>query len=449
MPSPMPYSSPSPLLIVALTILFWMVQPWMMQTMVIHRHRSRIFLAIVVFATVTSYLGSQLHHSLRDRVMVVKPMWFILLWYPPAMQFFRYLHALSVGGTEFAHHFGLTDPKRVAIFMWSVPTVLFLNDHRNRNENEKNQEMATTSSKKQQQHQDDHHHEQHRLRFREDVQVALMDIFLTVALCASVLLLKLDIFLPDCLQRVIRVYIMGLSTSIFKLVLEVPSRFLLLRVTNSHNNNNNHNTQVTTTTTTTTTRIRIIPIFNRPYLTRSPRGLWHRWSITAGYHLRKAFYEPLLVINKNNNNNIHNNWITTTGVATAAPFLVNCILHITWWSLVVKGEMDFIYIQLLFVYPLLSFGIQDVVIRRLFQVVEKRSSSSSSTSNKRDNHHQTTPSPTTTSTTTSTSKSMCHHLANLLVLWIGFYSISESVSTAHALNSSLTGVCRANLGLPV
>jgi hypothetical protein len=411
-------SSPSPLLIVALTILFWMLQPFVMQYLVIHQPRSRIFLAIVFFTTVTSYLGSQLHQSLHDRAIAnIKPMFFILLWYPPAMQFMRYLHALSVGGTEFARHFGLTDLKRVAIFTMSVPTVLF-------------QIQDDIDNKKQQQEQQQDH-EQHRLRLREDVSVALMDLVITVTLCWSVLFLKLDILLPDFLQQVIRVYIMGLSTCIFKLVLEVPSRFFLLRVTS---------TSTSTSNPRHATRIRIIPIFDRPYLTLSPRELWHRWSVTAGYHLRKGFYEPLLLVGRGHEqsnkdkNNRHYYWVATTGLATAAPFLVNCILHITWWSIVVKGEMEYIYIHLLFVYPLVSFWIQDAVIRRLFLALEGSSSSSSSSSGNRHIDKK------------AKTKSTWHHLANLAILWVGFYSIGEAMSTAHGLNTSLGDVCRANLG---
>jgi hypothetical protein len=406
-------SSPSPLLIVALTILFWMLQPLVVQNMVIHRPRSRIFLSMVLFTTVTSYLGSQLHLSLHDRSITnIKPIFFLLLWYPPAMQFLRYLHALSVGSTVFAHHFGLTDLKRVTMFMLSVPTVQFQNQ---------NQAKGTDDiSNKKQQQQHDHGLDSLRL-LREDVHVALMDIVITFSLCWSILFLKLDILLPDCIQRVIRVYIMGFSTSILKLVLELPCRFLLLR------------TQVT--------RIRIIPIFNRPYLTLSPRNLWHRWSVTAGYHLRMGFYEPLLLIGRDDNSNKYknkNSWATITyiGLATAAPFLVNCIFHITWWSIVVKGEMDYIYINLLFVYPLVSFWIQEVVIRRLFLVLEGSSSSisSNSDSDKSDNRQAQT-------------KSTWHHLANLALLWVGFYMIGESMSKAHALPFSLTAVCRANIGL--
>jgi hypothetical protein len=417
-------SSPfSPLLIVALTILFWMLQPLVVQKMVIHRPRSRILLAIVLFTTVTSYLGSQLHQSLHDRAITnIKPMFFILLWYPPAMQFMRYLHALSVGGTEFAHHFGLTGFKRVAIFMLSVPTVQFQNQ---------TGYIGDNIANKKQQH---HDHGLDNLRLRDDVRVALMDLAIMVTLCWSILFLKLDILLPDCLQRVIRVYIMGFSTCILKLVLEVPCQFFLLRTSDPRrreNDNNNDDPQVT--------RMRIIPIYNRPYLTLSPRGLWHRWSVTAGYHLRKAFYEPLLLVGRGDNINKdknNHNWATTTGLATAAPFLVNCILHITWWSIVVKGEMDYIYINLLFVYPLVSFWIQDVVIRRLFLVLEGSSSSSSSSS-----------SSNSSSNNQGKTKSTWHHLANLALLWFGFYSVGESMSTAHAFPTSLTAVCRANIGL--
>jgi hypothetical protein len=297
--------------------------------------------------------------------MKIKPIFFILLWYPIAMQFMRYLHALSVGGRAFADHFGLSDFSRVSIFMLCAPTVQFI--------------------KKGSKTHPDKHKSSHLVI--NGIYIALVDILLLVAVCGLVLFLQLDILLPEFLQRVVRVYIMGISTSILRVVFECPVLYWL-----------RDDSRVA----------RILPIYDRPYLTASPRDLWHRWSVTAGYHLRKGLYEPF----GGSKNRI---------VATAAAFFVNCILHIYWWSMAIKGQIDYIYWNLLFMYPLASFLLQDL-FNRIFG--------------------------STTSTTEKRGKSMCHNGANLMLLWVGFYAIGEAMSDAHGLNSSLTAVCRANLLLP-
>ena len=66
----------------------------------------------------------------------------------------------------------------------------------------------------------------------------------------------------------------------------------------------------------------------------------------TGYHLRKGLYEPF----GGSKNRI---------LATAAAFFVNCVLHIYWWSMVIKGQIDYSYWNLLFMYPLVSFLLQD------------------------------------------------------------------------------------------
>ena len=383
-----------PSIILVLTIAFWFCQPLMMQMLVIRRSRSQILLAVVIFLVVTLFLGSSLHSSLSDRPkpIRIRPVFFILLWYPPAMQLIRYLHAFAVGGNEFARHFGLTNFSRVAAFMLSVPAVQFSVENRNDNNSKSFRNSTRDGSTRRGQKFptcDDN-------LLCHDFLICFMDLAITVVGCGFILYLNLDVLLPDWIQRIIRVYIMGFSTTIIKLLLEIPSRLLLRKFENvSH----------------------VIPIYDRPYLTCSPRDLWRRWSVTAGYHYRKGFYEPFLMTIGDSRSKKKTYF--SIFVATMLPFFINCVLHIFWWSIVVKGDIDYSYVYLLFIFPIGSFLMEDVVVGRLIF------SSSDSTI------------------------PFLHPLANYLVIAIGFYLIGEMMSNAHALPSTLTAVCRANVGLPV
>lgn len=366
-------------LTVAAIVLVWVVQPLVMHLLIIYSSsRWLILFTIITFASSTFTLARLLHLSLT---ITVKPLFFIVLWYPLAMQFMRYLHALSVGIQPFVDHFGLTDFSRVFIFMMSPPSVQF----RNSKKLENNCKAWTVVQLKDYQRNkknivlDDDKNKNYD-KMLKDVKIIFLDILITISMCGLVLLLKLDVFLPDFLQRLIRIYIMGFSTSILKFVLECPVKYCL-----------RNDPRVA----------RIVPIYDRPYLSTPPRDLWHRWSVTAGYHLRKAFYEPA--------QGFQNNKI----VAAALPFGVNCLLHMYWWSMAIKGDVDFSYCNLLFLYPLISFFVQDLI----YCVTKKRP--------------------------------ILRMGGNLMVLWVGFYAIGEEMASAHGLKSSLTGVCRSNLGLPL
>jgi hypothetical protein len=377
-----------PLAILATIGLFWLVQPFLMQALVIHQSRGRVLVLILIYLVVTLSLASNLHESLRDRPKPIRPVFLILLWYPPAMQLIRYFHALAVGGTAFANHFGLSTFSEVAIFTLSVPTVKFQND-----ETRKKDIVDVRSREK-----------IHRALRRpgdnklwKDFGICCMDLAVTVLGCGLILVLKLDILLPQWMQRIVRVYIMGFSTAIIKLVFELPCRFLLRNHKQVHF---------------------VAPIYDQPYLACSPRDLWHRWSVTAGYHYRKGFYEPLIVWLRRGHGTKSNNdsGYLSLWVAAAAPFFVNCVLHIYWWSLVVKGSIDYSYINLLFLFPLVSFWGQDIVVGQLLFSAR-------------------------------TANSLPHRAANYAILVVAFYSIGQQMSDAHALPPTLSAVCRANVFL--
>ena len=376
----------SPSTILVLIIAFWLCQPLIMHTLVVHKSRALILLAVLIFLWVTFFLGSSLHRSLSDRPnpIRIRPVFLILLWYPPAMQLIRYFHALSVGGKNFANHFGLTTFSRVTAFTLSVPAVRFDDDKKN---DDIKRDGATGGSK---------FPTCDDKLLLHDFMICCMDLIVTVIICGFILYAKLDIILPNWMQRIVRVYIMGFSTTIIKLVLEIPSRILLQQCDNVSY---------------------VIPLYDRPYLTCSPRDLWRRWSVTAGYLYRKGFYEPLLQTTWASNDS-NKNYFTIL-VATSCCFFVNCVLHIYWWSIVVKGSIDYSYIYLLFLFPIASFCVEDIIVRQLIF-----------------------SSPDAT-------KSSLHQLANYAVVFIGFYFIGQMMSDAHALPPTLTAVCRANVGLPV
>eukprot|EP00977_Amphora_coffeiformis_P022652 scaffold11172_cov172-Amphora_coffeaeformis.AAC.5 len=393
---------------------------------------------LCVAMAVTAALGHELHASLQARSIFVKPMLFIVLWYTTAMQFLRYLHLLSVGPTVFRGHFGLTSLRRTQLFMWSAPTIQFLPS------NKKGDDAASLSVSPLL---TIHHSASSDLswsHFKSEFRMALWDVVGMEVLCATVLLFHLGEKLPLVLQALIRVYIMGFSTAVLKILLECPSYYYILRCTAAKMDD------------TSSTMIRAFPIYNRPHRTQSPRELWHRWSVTAGYHLRLAYYEPVMQRFRRHHQDSTTNTTTTTHrptttmmerlVATAAPFVVNCLLHVTWWSIVIKGELDYIYWKLLFVYPMASFFIQDILVRLMAKGQQQQ-------------EHTKNPSKTTAtnddSSTTSTSTlkpsalpsppSWQHSFLNILLMWIGFILIGEPMSLAHGLHSKLTDVARANL----
>jgi hypothetical protein len=378
-----------PLAILAMIGLFWLLQPFLMQALVIRQSRGRVVVSILIYLVVTLSLASNLHESLRDRPKPIRPVFLILLWYPPAMQLIRYFHALAVGGTAFANQFGLSTFSEVAIFTLSVATVKFQNDETRRKD-------ITDARSREKIHRalrrpgDD--------QLLKDFCICCMDLAVTVLGCGLILFLKLDILLPHWMQRIVRVYIMGLSTAVIKLVLELPCRCLL---------RNHENVDF------------VVPIYDQPYLACSPRDLWHRWSVTAGFHYRKGFYEPSIVLLRGGHGlkSSNDSGYLSLWVAAAAPFFVNCVLHIYWWSLVVKGAIDYSYINLLFLSPLVSFWVQDIVVGQLLF-------------------------------SSRTATSMPQQAANYAVLVVAFYCIGQQMSDAHALPPTLTAVCRANVFLP-
>ena len=128
-------------------------------------------------------------------------------------------------------------------------------------------------------------------------------------------------------------------------------------------------------------------------------------------HLKQAFYEPL------QGRQLPTSQLSYTRlmVATAAPFLANTLLHATWWSWVIKHELDWVYWRILFVYPVLSILLQDVVIGDWIFGTRK-------------------------------PQAWIHHGVNLVLLWMGFAYVAEPMSTAHGLPVSLRDVCVTNLG---
>jgi len=98
----------------------------------------------------------------------------------------------------------------------------------------------------------------------------------------------------------------------------------------------------------------IIDTSDAPLLTTSPRDFWHRWSKSAGYHLRKAFYEPL----GGGQNPV---------VATAAAFGVNVALHVFWLGPATTGRLGWGYVWMLDVAPVAAVVIERRLLRAAFR----------------------------------------------------------------------------------
>jgi hypothetical protein len=373
---------------------------------------------ICLFVGITYVLADQLHQSLSK--YDIKAALFILMWYPLAMQFLRYCHLLVVGPDKFAREFGLhrqLHVKHLRLFIRVTPTIIFRNNKEKEDGDDNNNTNHYETTKKKN---DDYDYQKESSSSSSSFQKApptlnpttnqfriiLMDLLWIVVICGAVLVFRMGDWLPDWMQRVLRVYIMGLSTSIIRLIYECPLVYFRLLPPG----------------------VTLLPLYDRPYLTKAPRELWRRWSVTAGFHLRKAFYEPILDglkqqrrrRRRRDGGGKHGDgsmmMMVASILAAAAPFFVNCVMHIYWWSMGVKGKIDHVYWILLFVYPLLSMAVEDIMGRFVFG--------------------------------TRRATTWPHHVANLALLWGGFYMVGEFMAHAHALNSDLTAVCRANLLLP-
>ena len=360
--------------------LVWFLQPWLLHWAL--DHNRRLWVATVVFVGASSAAAWHLHGHTKELNLI--PLVYLLLAYPQAMQFLRYLHALAVGPRVFSRHFGLDEDSlaRSKIFMWCPPTVLFRSNENDKAHTDTAIAVLSVSSS-----------------WKEDLKIALLDIIIFLAICVTGVVFELHLWLPDFMQLWLRIYIMAYSTSLLKVLLECPCTYLL-----------RHHAQV----------IRIIPLYHRPYLTSSPRDLWNtRWSVAAGYHLRCAFYNPChewIKAAQHKYGFVVPSWLAVL-VAAVAPFLVNCILHITWWSLLVKGTMDTAYWNLLLAYPLVSLAVQDAMGMLFF--ASRRATT------------------------------RLHKIMNLWLLWAGFWWVAGPMSVAQGLHTSLRAVCRANLGLRV
>jgi len=380
------------LLIVATNIAIWAVQPFVMLHFVIGKSRLSIATVLVTLICMTGWLGLQLHECIRGRN--VKPIIILLLWYPIAMQMIRYLHALSVGGTAFGRQFRLTSWRRVQIFTLSVPTVLFVHDDKPKTKTDDDKQTKDSSQPIMMMQMT---YPKSTSSLSDELISCRNDLIGFLGTCALVLLFRLDVWLPLPLQQVIRVFIMAISTSLLKVVLEMPTRYLLRHSNDIH---------------------AIIPIYDQPHLASSPRDLWRRWSVTAGYHLKHGFYEPLLMRKESPS-------YGRRLVATMAPFAVNGVLHWTWWSIVVIGRLDDRYVYLLFLFPILTILVQDICVNGRLEGGEMKPTMSTSSLHKQQPQHK-------------------RHL-NRIIVWTGAWCIGSMMSSVHGLSEDLGDVCRNNL----
>ena len=250
----------------------------------------------------------------------------LILSLPLAIQCLRYVHACAVGSTATIQQFGLLDFSRGKIYMWSAPTVSFRTTD---DGEEKDRFLIEIKSKSRD--------------WKYHFRICLFDTVVSRLVALAVLVLKLDLILPLPLQRILIAYLLGFLVSTVKLIYEIPCRYLL---------RNDH-------------RIRcIIATSDQPYLTKSPRDLWHRWSVGFGYLLRKGFYDPLHRYHDEGQPISHYFRL----LSTAVPFFINALFHSTWWSFVSTNKLDTsgMYWNLLFAYPLVSFVLQDVLLLSVF-----------------------------------------------------------------------------------
>lgn len=354
-----------------IAILLWWTQPWVLQWAL--SSRSRLVGAGLLLAVSSAVLAVAWHRSLRDYHQVPRFV-LALLWYPIGTQILRYMHAAAVGPAIFCQTLGLSSPWRVKAFMWSAPTLVFVPKHRD-NDNEKNKIMKRFLLNL---HVDE--------SWMSVLQSSLFDLGLTILVCAAVLHFEWYQTLPGVIVTLLRILIMGTSVSLFRVILEVPVRFALRQW---------YGTDVV---------VVILPIYNQPLYSTSPRDFWRRWSTSVGFHLRCAWYDPCMC---KQSNNVIQRWL-----ATALPFGFNCVWHVTWWSWAMKGEMDGAYVTLLGYYPMVSLALQDLVVQygpkhKWLQAMLLRG-----------------------------------------IVWIGFACVAETMQVANGAPPSLRDTCRSNLLLP-
>lgn len=135
------------LLQVIMIVLIWWIQPYLLAWA--WPRRSRL---VWVWMGGLVLPSASLGQTLCVMGAWKKPIFPILLYYPLAMQFLRYIHVLAVGPMPFAQHFGLLlnmmndndkeddkinkekknryhlDFDRLALFLRSPPTVIFISD---------------------------------------------------------------------------------------------------------------------------------------------------------------------------------------------------------------------------------------------------------------------------------------------------------------------------------
>ena len=273
-----------------------------MQLLVINKPRWSILVALGVFLAGTLSLGKSIFYESGGNVNPDAA----LFWVPFAMQITRYVHALSVGGTKFANTFGLTSFSRVAAFMLSVPTIIFFDS---------NAVVAGAKANS-------------RAKGLWILGRGLLH--LIVFISANSAVVELDELgyiesLPWWLERIFATLLFTCATALQDLLFNAPTRLL---VGNG---------------------AMVIDICDNPLFISSPRDIWRRWTVSAGYHFRKGFYEPL-----GGNSNVF--------VATMVPFVVNAVVHVFWWSVATTGRLEWGFVYPLLVMPLATLLIDELVI---------------------------------------------------------------------------------------
>lgn len=277
--------------------LFWLIQPVFMWYFVIGQPAcSKNLLGFALFLLGSFVLSDNLR---RVREPVADD---ALLWVYYALLGMRYIHASFVGGVAFANHFGIQTFRQTALFTLSVPTILFT---------EGKQQVKGGNSTSD--------------TFRRTV-TSILNIGGMVTLAHIVLQLKLY-ELPIWAQRVLEAYMLALTGGVSTLIHEIPVRLLVQNQPG----------------------VVVIPLVDNPILSKSPRDIWRRWTVCAGYHFRKGLYEPL--IQKG-----HGRFI-----ALSAVFLANTLLHWICWSYWTQRCFRVEWFLVLVLFPLVSISLQDAL----------------------------------------------------------------------------------------
>jgi hypothetical protein len=281
--------------------LLYLVQPFVFVSMLLNKPFLRRIAATAWFGLTFYLVTDNFKHAIGDYFHVNM----MLAWWPFGILASKYIHALF--DPNFQTVFHLSTFTRVALFCYCGPTLIFKRD-------------------------------KHRALLRSGARTKGLGLFLRGVLqigilhvvASTVLKCNAQEHLPWWMCNILLFYQVALSQGgAADCLFNAPTVFWVGADAD------------------------VLYMADLPVLTTSPRILWHRWSISTGFHFRRAVYEPL----GGRNNQF---------VATFCTFAVNCILHVFWWGPIVIDKFAWGFAWVLIIGPMVALFVDKYVLQAAF-----------------------------------------------------------------------------------